>query len=354
MSNIRYWRVLKLTGICMAVVFLMAISLIFSNTAWAENNVPVISSEPTLVVTTDQTYSYTVTGKDIDNDTISYKLTTAPEGMKIVDHVITWSPITAGIYNVVLEANDGNNGFDSQAWQITVEPGDVRSIVVTPNDRPTIMTVDQTHQFEAKAFDNYGNPIDGAKFSWTSDAEFTTVDQNGIVTAVTEGIGYVKANIGDIQSAPGILVKAKPVTDEVVTNTDDEVSDNSNEDVTENEDGDETELFTAMDDNEDKAEETDEVCEENINHTMTFVLLILYSVILVIYFLYEKKHKSSSWWIFPLLISFIGLIVYYRYFCPQTYLWWPWVMVIIGVIVTGYYKGRTDNEDDISKNELPF
>jgi len=175
------------------------------------------------------------------------------------------------------------------------------------------------------------------------------------VTAVTEGIGYVKANIGDIQSAPGILVEAKPVTDEVIENTNNETDNNTNQKITDEENVETAELFTAMDDNKKESEdEAEEVCEKNINHTMSFVLLILYAIILIIYFLYEKKHKSSSWWIFPLLISFIGLIVYYRYFCPQTYLWWPWVMVIIGVIVTGYYKGRTDNEDDISKNELPF
>ncbi len=353
MSNIRYWRVFKLTGICMAVVFLIAISPISTKEALAENNVPVISSEPTLVITTDQTYSYTIATIDIDNDVISYNLTTAPEGMTLSGNIITWSPITAGTYNVVLEASDNKNGFDSQAWQINVNPGDVRTIVVTPNDRPTIMTVDQTHQFKAMAYDKYGNLIEGTKFSWTSDGEFTAVDSNGLVTAVEPGTGYVKANIGDIQSAPGIVVKAKEPIDEIVTNTNNNGTEDGDELIENDENTENAELFTALD-NDDEEDTEEEVCDENINHSFTFFLLIIYAAILVIYFLYEKKHKSPSWWIFPLLISFIGLIVYYRYFCPQTYLWWPWVMVIIGVIITGYYKGRTDKDDDISKNELPF
>jgi len=361
MSNMRYWRVFKLTGISLAVVFLLAITMFFANGAWAQDNhPPVITSEPTLVVTTDQTYTYTVNSTDIDNDDVSYTLSKSPEGMSISGNEISWNPITTGMHNVVIQADDGNDGFDSQSWQIDVKPGDVRNIVVTPNDQPTLMTVDQTYQFQAKAYDNYGNLIEGANFSWTADGEFTTVDDNGVVTAVKPGIGFVKANIGDIQSAPGIVVKTAVPTDEEIandiTNSDsEEVMEENTEESTAEGEMEETELMTAVDENENEEDGVeDEVCDENINHSLTFVLLIIYAVILVIYFLYEKRHKSSSWWIFPLLISFIGLIVYYRYFCSGTYLWWPWVMVIIGVLITGYYKGRTESEDDISKNELPF
>lgn len=358
MRNIRYWRVFKLTGISLTAVFLMAISFIFASGANAQNNPPVISSEPTLVVTTDQTYSYTINTTDIDNDVVSYTLTTAPNGMTLDGNVITWSPITTGLHNVVVQVVDTYNGFDSQAWQIDVKAGDVRSIVVTPNDKPTIMEQDKTAQFTAMAYDNYGNLIEGVDFSWTADNEFVTVDDNGLVTAVEVGTGFVKANIGDIQAAPGIVVQSAAPIDEIVNTNADETNTNNSE-VT-NSDGevsselDGVELLSSVNDDENADGDEEKVCEENINHSLTFILLIIYAAILVIYFLYEKKHKSSSWWIFPLLITFIGLIIYYRYFCPQTYLWWPWVMVIIGVIITGYYKGRTDKEDDISKNELPF
>ena len=361
MSNIRYWRVFKLTGISLAAIFIVAISFIFANGAKAQNNPPIISSEPTLVVTTDQTYSYTINSTDIDNDELSYALTTAPDGMTLNGNMISWSPITAGLHNVVIQVADTNNGFNSQSWQVDVKAGDVRSIVVTPNDRPTIMEQDKTAQFTAKAYDNFGNLIEGAVFSWTADSEFTTVDSNGLVTAVELGTGYVKANIGDIQSAPGIIVQKAPPTDEVVetttdeetTTTDDSEETNTTEELSSNLD--DVELLTSVDDEEaDDSDNEEEACEENVNHSLTFILLIIYVAILAIYFMYEKKHKSSSWWIFPLLITFIGLIIYYRYFCPQTYLWWPWVMVIIGVIITGYYKGRTEKEDDVEKNELPF
>ena len=60
MSDIRYWRVFKLTSIIFTACFVVAILFIVAPGANAQNHPPVISSEPTLVVTTDQNYSYTI------------------------------------------------------------------------------------------------------------------------------------------------------------------------------------------------------------------------------------------------------------------------------------------------------
>lgn len=372
MTQKALWRAFKYSSICLTAILLVLFTPNITN-ALVANNAPVISSNPTLVVTTDQTYQYSLLATDSDNNTISFKLTNSPVGATLNGDTISWSPKITGMYNMVVEASDGNNGYDNQVWQISVTAGEAASIVVTPNNKPTNINIGGAQQFTAIAFDAAGNTVTDAKFKWITDGIYTSVNTSGLVTAESAGIGYITASIGDIEASPGIVVHdntisliAEPTTliedeeekvEEVIEDLPEE-TENINEESL-NDDTEEAELMTlesneeANDNNEDENKE-DEECI-NIVHGLTFTFLIIYTLILAIYFIYEKKHKSTNWWIFPLLVTFIGLIVYYRYFCPQTYLWWPWILVVIGILTTGYYKGRSSTPtEDNPGNELPF
>ncbi len=361
------------SSICLTAILLVVFTPNITS-AQTINHAPVITSNPTLVVTTDQTYQYSLTATDSDDDDISFKLTNSPTGVTLVDNTITWEPNIVGMYNIVVEANDDNNGYDNQVWQINVKAGIATSIVVTPNNKPTNINIGGTQQFTAVAFDAAGNTVTDAEFKWITDGVYTSVNTSGLVAANSAGIGYVTASIGDIEMSPGIIVHKNTITllaDPIIPTEDEEELVDTEEDLTEtnedineetlNEDVEKAELMTLESNKEEENnneegnnKEEDEECI-NIAHGLTFTLLIIYALILAIYFIYEKKHKSPNWWIFPLLITFIGLIVYYRYFCAQTYLWWPWILVVIGILTTGYYKGRSSTPtEDNPGNELPF
>jgi hypothetical protein len=85
------------------------------------NNAPVIISTPVTSATKNQAYSYDVTAADSDGDTLTYSLTTTPSGMSINSStgLITWTPTTAGAYNVTVMVSDGAL-FDTQSYTITV------------------------------------------------------------------------------------------------------------------------------------------------------------------------------------------------------------------------------------------
>ena len=75
---------------------------------------------------------------------------------------------------------------------------------------------------------------------------------------------------------------------------------------------------------------------------------------LITYFKYEKKQKTGGWWIAPVLLTVIGLVIYYKYVCAGTYAWWPWILLLIGVIITMNYKMKMKTPSEDSQNELPF
>jgi len=373
MNNSRFRRDVSYGWLIIAVIFLACFLPIKIKAETESNHAPIINSQPQLVVTTDQEYQYEINATDRDGDEINYDLTLAPTGMKLSGNIITWSAnkTKTGTYNVAIEASDHNDGYDTQAWQISVEAGAVASLIITPNDRPTIVNLGDIRRFSATANDQYDNIVTGVQINWTTDEEFSSIDQAGMLTAKKGGITFAAAEAGSVKASVGIVVKdirstlvtEKNADEEPVIGTTEETTDETTEETTTTEEavaeeapveemvlGEETVVET-----EESAttEEEEEPCA-NMAHWLTFFILAVYALLLILFYYYEKKHRSVSWWIFPFLLTFIGLIIYYKNFCSQTYLWWPWVLVGLGIVITLYYKGRRKRTTDDSQTELPF
>ncbi|MFP4015681.1 MAG: putative Ig domain-containing protein, partial [Halanaerobiales bacterium] len=88
------------------------------------NSKPKIISTPVYSGEVGKEYSYDVEAEDVDGDTLTYTLTTAPDGMTIDSStgMITWTPddIQSGSNYAIVEVNDGNGGSSSQAFNIQV------------------------------------------------------------------------------------------------------------------------------------------------------------------------------------------------------------------------------------------
>ncbi|MFA6098653.1 MAG: Ig-like domain-containing protein [Patescibacteria group bacterium] len=337
----------------------------------AENHPPIINSTPGTEVTTDHQYQYTADTTDTDNETLTYALTTAPQGMTIAGNVISWQPFKAGVYNVVLEVTDQNNGYDTQAWQIQVKPGAVATITVDPYDKPYKVNVGASQQFTAQAFDQYGNEITGVDFEWSTNPDYGTVTNNGLLTGNKAGTSYVAAKANSIKKSVGLAIEggSNPVSNTnqasnantaAATNQNTNKSSNANsqsQNTNANENTNESLTNGNINENtnENASEQENKACS-NWPHWLLIVLPIIYALALIVYYQFEKKNKSGSWWIFPVLLTAIGLIIFYKYICPDTYVWWPWVLVIIGAVLTLLYKGKAgpDNGGNKSQTELPF
>ncbi|MCZ6804625.1 MAG: putative Ig domain-containing protein [Proteobacteria bacterium] len=86
------------------------------------NRPPTITSTPLTDATVDTTYQHQIIATDPDEDRLTYTLTTAPLGMSINNETgfISWLPITAGDFQVVVNVDDNNGEMDSQTFQLTV------------------------------------------------------------------------------------------------------------------------------------------------------------------------------------------------------------------------------------------
>jgi len=330
------------------------------------NYPPVFKSDPLNAVIAGQAYTYNSKATDQDSDTLVYTITSAPEGMTInqTTGLINWLPTVAGQYNVVIQVSDQKNGYDVQAFQITVEPATVNSIIITPNDRPTLVALGQKKQFSARSFDKYSNEVFDAKLIWTTELKIGTIDQTGLFTATQGGVGFAAAEINNAKTSVGVIVKGAitSITTETPSPpapTETKPTQTAKPKVLGVATQETTNTNTVTVSPEKKEEATTQpasVCK-NWRNWIIVMILIIYGIILLVYYLFIKRYRVKrvrGWWIIPLFLTALGEIGYFKYFCKNTYLWWPWVFLAIGVVLTVYYWWTSRKKIDYTQSELPF
>ena len=122
------------------------------------NRPPVITSFPGFSVTTGATYSYTVTATDPDSDAVTFSLVTRPDGMTInaTTGVVTWTPTSAAVENVVVEARDAHGAIATQGFAVSVRDNRPPVISSTPS-RTTV--AGGTYRYAVNATDPDGDAL---------------------------------------------------------------------------------------------------------------------------------------------------------------------------------------------------
>ena len=97
------------------------------------NSSPVIESDPVTTAKEGAVYTYDVEATDPNEDILTYSLTVNPTGMTInsTTGVITWTPATAGSFEVTVEVSDEYKS-ETQSFTITVDEALLTSIEVLP------------------------------------------------------------------------------------------------------------------------------------------------------------------------------------------------------------------------------
>ena len=88
------------------------------------NGAPEITSFPDLVLY-EQTFTYPIASVDPDGDIVGYSVTDAPNGVTIVNGVLSWTPVIPAdreptTHLITLVADDGNGGTDEQSFELKV------------------------------------------------------------------------------------------------------------------------------------------------------------------------------------------------------------------------------------------
>jgi RHS repeat-associated protein len=96
------------------------------------NRPPLITSRPTLGATLGTGYFYAVSAKDPEGDTLSFRLTDAPEDMAIsANGAISFTPNAPGAYPVTVEVSDGRGGVSYQSFKVTARANQAPTISPT-------------------------------------------------------------------------------------------------------------------------------------------------------------------------------------------------------------------------------
>jgi len=146
------------------------------------NEAPTITSLPGVEAIAGKIYAYDVAATDPENDTLTYRVTTGPDGLTIdsAGH-LRWAVDSSeiGSHDVTIEVDDGHGGVAQQRF--------VLEVIAVPPNRPPVFTsvpdvlvrVGSTYQYQIKGTDPDGDPL---TFSVESGPTGLAVDDKGLVT----------------------------------------------------------------------------------------------------------------------------------------------------------------------------
>jgi len=138
-------------------------AIVTLNLSGAIDNVPPeIRSTPVTSAQTGSAYAHDVNAVDLDGDSLTYRLTTAPQGMAIDARtgLITWWPQSydIGLRTVEVEADDGFGGRTSQRFDVDVTPDNYPPTITST---PIIdATPDTRYTYDVDASDPEGTAVE--------------------------------------------------------------------------------------------------------------------------------------------------------------------------------------------------
>ncbi|MCF6213630.1 MAG: SMP-30/gluconolactonase/LRE family protein [Flavobacteriaceae bacterium] len=110
------------------------------NFATELNTAPTFTSTALTLVNDNATYSYTITTNDIDGDAVTVTAPTLPSWLTLVSNTLSGNAAGhGGVYDVVLNADDGHGGTATQSFTILVNtaPTFISTAVNSVNDNAT-------------------------------------------------------------------------------------------------------------------------------------------------------------------------------------------------------------------------
>ncbi|CCI34563.1 putative Ig domain-containing protein [Microcystis sp. T1-4] len=121
------------------------------------NQAPIINSQPLELAQLGVTYKYDVIAKDADNDTLTYNLLQAPQGLTIDQFGrIRWQSASQnqGIYPVTIQVSDGRGGITTQTYNLTLSNDDITNPVVELGFNSNLINIGESVNFQVRATDN--------------------------------------------------------------------------------------------------------------------------------------------------------------------------------------------------------
>lgn len=216
-----------------------SISHNFTVAVTAVNDTPVITSVAVTIAEESKVYEYTLVATDEENDSLTFSLNTAPDGMTIneTSGLITWTPAVATASyteDVIVSVTDSNSSVN-QSFTVTVSADDdapfISSTAVTTGTENTLyqyqLTVDDSDDTSGGANLVYtliqapeGMTVDtSGEISWTpSDEQTGSFDvqvrvRDGTDNDIQQDIQSFTITVAAVNDAP--IITSSPSTSAV-------------------------------------------------------------------------------------------------------------------------------------------
>nr|WP_322712654.1 putative Ig domain-containing protein [Nostoc sp. ChiSLP03a]MDZ8213882.1 putative Ig domain-containing protein [Nostoc sp. ChiSLP03a] len=119
------------------------------------NRPPVFTSTPVVDAAINTNYVYQAFVKDADDDSLSFSLLNAPQGMTVDPStgIVSWTPIVSqlGTYDVTLAVTDGKGGTIQQAFKVQTQPqaGNHAPIIISTSETTAYTATGYTYRVQA-------------------------------------------------------------------------------------------------------------------------------------------------------------------------------------------------------------
>lgn len=247
--------------------------------------------------------------------------------------------------------------FLQGAWAATtITSSSLSSIVIMPNNRPTVVDLFTDQQFLATGYAEDGQPLTGLTFQWSVGGEIGRINNQGIFTASKGGIGTITARNGSITATVGVVVKgAPPITEPAKTSVKKSVLPktttvvqeiNTTQTTPEPQNSQGAVLGASTDDDPSLAAATTIEPPNNTNAPVTCTTirgwvwaLIFFGYILIsfLYYLSLGESRTGWWWLWPLLLTGLIIALFSAIRCPTHQLWVPWTSGILAILLGLFY-----------------
>ncbi len=221
----------------------------------------------------------------------------------------------------------------STAADVQVQSGNPEFISIDPNEPLMSLKVGQTKQFSIHVSDIYGNDITDLPISWDITPNLGTITADGLLAAKKAGSATLIAMAGSLSAKEQLAII--PETGAAQTTN---ATSNANNGVVKGESVENSQQEIASPTKEQEDTTTGAKCQSP-RLWLAILIYVLYMVALSGYFFAIKRESDRTWWIFPILLTAIGVIIYIKYFC-SAYMWWPWILVLLGIVTTGLMKRK--------------
>ncbi len=162
-----------------------------------QNVEPSIISVPSTTAILNELYEYSVVATDQDLDVLTYSLVQPPLGMSIdsASGILTWTPTSLGLFEVVVQVEDGNGGEATQTFSVVVEEP-VNNPPVINSLPSTQALLGVTYQYQVNANDPESNSL---TYQLTESPVGMTISTEGLLEWLpdTTGVYSIQLAVSD-------------------------------------------------------------------------------------------------------------------------------------------------------------